>query len=319
MNEENQSLKKDFLIVGFSDFPHLQVPLFAAFLLIYLLTLMGNILIIATVYSNSHLHTPMYFFLTSLSFNDVCYISVIFPQMLAHFFQEGTHVSFTECIIQMYFFMVMVVVEFLLLSTMAYDRYVAICNPLHYMTIMNTSVCVQLALGTWVSSFLIPLAHTVLFSHLSFCTNHTINHFFCDLTALLKISCSSTQTIETLTYVMGPILALTSLFLIIVSYIHITSSIMKIKSKEGRKKTFSTCVSHLTVVILFYGSLFGTYVRPTSSYTMRDNKISSLSYIAVTPLCNPIIYSLKNTTFKNALKKTMNAGQSKCRTTHSLF
>ncbi|XP_078510159.1 olfactory receptor 1G1-like [Lissotriton helveticus] len=319
MKEDNQSSKKDFLIVGFSDFPHLQVPLFATFFLIYLLTLMGNFLIIATVYSNSHLHTPMYFFLTNLSFTDICYTSVIFPQMLAHFFQEGTHVSFTECLVQVYFFMVMVVVEYLLLSVMAYDRYVAICKPLHYMTIMNTSVCIQLALGTWISSFLIPLAHTVSFSHLSFCTTHTINHMFCDITALLKISCSNKHSIETLTYIVGPIVALTSFSLIIISYINITSSILKIKSKEGRQKTFSTCVSHLTVVVLFYASLFGTYVRPTSTYSMRDNKIASLSYIAVTPLCNPIIYSLKNTTFNNALRKTMNVGQSKCRTTRSLF
>ncbi|XP_078510151.1 olfactory receptor 1-like [Lissotriton helveticus] len=187
---------------------------------------------------------------------------------------------------------------------MALDRYVAICNPLHYMSIMNMTVCIRLAAGTWVLCFLITLPHTILISKLSYCDSHTINHFFCDVTALLKLSCSSTHTIETLTYILSAILTLMCFLLIIISYINIASSILKIKSKVGRHKAFSTCASHLTVVVLFFGSIFGTYVRPTSTYSV--NKISSLSYIGLTPLCNPIIYTLKNTDFKNALKKANN-------------
>ncbi|XP_078507319.1 olfactory receptor 1G1-like [Lissotriton helveticus] len=307
MKEENQTLLKDFLIVGFSDLPQLQVPLCAAFSVIYLLTLAGNLLIMATIYSNSHLHTPMYFFLTNLSFNDICYTSVIFPHMLANFFMDGTHISFIACLLQVYFFMFVVVVEYILLSVMALDRYVAICNPLRYMVIMNKAVCFRMAVGTWAVSFLVPLPHTVLLSQLSYCESHTINHFFCDITALMKISCSNTHSIETLTYIMGAIVALLCFNLIIISYVNIASSILKIKTKGGRHKAFSTCASHITVVVIFFGSLFGTYLRPTSTYLMRDTKISSLSYIALTPLCNPIIYSLKNTEFKNALRKTKNA------------
>ncbi|XP_078510150.1 olfactory receptor 1E16-like [Lissotriton helveticus] len=185
---------------------------------------------------------------------------------------------------------------------MACDRYVAICNPLRYTSVMSSCLCIRLALVTWVVSFLVPIPHTVLLSQLSFCESHTINHYFCDVTALMKISCSGTSTIEILNYVMAAIVALMSFNVIIISYINIISSILKIKSKGGRHKAFSTCLSHLTVVVLFYGSLFSTYVRPTAAYSV--NKISSLSYIAVTPLCNPIIYTLKNTEFKNALMKS---------------
>ncbi|XP_078507315.1 olfactory receptor 5V1-like [Lissotriton helveticus] len=306
MKEENLSSVEGFLIVGFSDLPQLQVPLFTAFCIIYLMTLAGNLLIMATIYSNSHLHTPMYFFLTNLSFLDISYTSVVFPQMLAHFFQKGRYISLTNCLLQAYFFMMMVSTEYLILSVMAYDRYVAICNPLHYMALMNNAVCIRLAAGSWVVSFMVPISHTVLVSELSFCGSHTINHFFCDLTALLKMSCSNTHIIETLTYIFGATLLMMSFLLIIISYVYITKSILKIKSRGGRNKAFHTCASHLTVVILFYGSLVSTYVRPTSTYSMKENKILSLSYIAVTPLCNPIIYTLKNTEFKSVLRRPRN-------------
>ncbi|XP_069505909.1 olfactory receptor 1L4-like [Ambystoma mexicanum] len=303
MGAENWSLAEGFLIVGFSDLPQLQVPLFAALLLVYLITLAGNLLITATIYCNLQLHTPMYFFLSILSFIDICHTSNIFPQMLAHFFQEGTRMSMTECLLQVYVLGGMLCTEVLLLTVMAYDRYVAICNPLRYLTIMNKEVCVQVAVGSWAVALMYPLPYILLTSKLSFCGSHTINHFFCDLSALMKLSCSSTQHIEVIIFVLSAILTMMSFILIITSYVNIVSCILKIKSKGGQHKAFWTCASHLTVVLLFYGSISSTYIRPTSTYSMKENKILSLSYIAVTPMCNPIIYSLKNAEVKKGLRK----------------
>ncbi|XP_069506139.1 olfactory receptor 5V1-like [Ambystoma mexicanum] len=306
MDRENQTSTNKFIIVGFSDFPQLKVPLFVAFLLIYLLTLVGNVFIMAIVYSNSKLHTPMYFFLTNLSCLDITYATIIFPKMLANFFMEVLQISLSECQVQIYFFIVVVGTEFLLLAVMAYDRYVAICNPLRYMVIINKSLCIQMAVGTWAVSLIVPIPHIIALSWLTFCDSRTMNHFFCDLTALMKLSCTSTQTVETLSYSMGVLVGLMPFGLTITSYIKIISAILKMKSTEGRRKAFSTCGSHLTVVILFYGTILSTYMRPTSTYSIQTNKLLSLSYIVVTPLCNPIIYSLKNTELKNTLRKKKN-------------
>ncbi|XP_069506045.1 olfactory receptor 5V1-like [Ambystoma mexicanum] len=305
MGGENLSSAEGFLIVGFSDLPQLQVPLFAALLLVYLMTLAGNLLIILTIYCNSHLHTPMYFFLSNVSFIDICHTSNIFPQMLAHFFQDGTHMSMTECLLQVYLFIGMLCTEILVLTVMAYDRYVAICNPFQYMTIMTKDVCMQLAVGSWAVALLIPVPYIILLSGLTFCGTRTINHYFCDFTALMKISCSSTLPIEVLIYVSGSMVTVMSFILIITSYINIISSILKIKSKGGQHKAFLTCTSHITVVLLFYGSSSSAYLRPTSAYSMKENKIVSFAYIAVTPLCNPIIYSLKNAEVKKGLSRCL--------------
>ncbi|XP_069506046.1 olfactory receptor 5V1-like [Ambystoma mexicanum] len=305
MGGENQSSAEGFLIVGFSDLPQLQVLLFVALLLIYLITLSGNFLIMATIYCNSHLHTPMYFFLSNLSFIDICHTSNIFPQMLAHFFQDGSHMSITECLMQVYLFICTLGTEVLVLTVMAYDRYVAICNPLRYMTIMNKEVCVQLAVGIWAFSLMFALLYILFISELIFCGSHTINHFFCDFAALMKLSCSSTHRIEVLTYVLSVIITLVSFTLIITSYINIASCILKIKSSGGRQKAFLTCASHLTVVVIFYGSAASSYIRPTSTYSMKENKMVSLSYIALTPMCNPLIYSLKNTEVIKGLRKLL--------------
>ncbi|XP_069505906.1 olfactory receptor 5V1-like [Ambystoma mexicanum] len=303
MGGENLSSAEGFLMVGFSDLPQLQVPLFAALLLVYLMTLAGNLLIMATIYCNSHLHTPMYFFLSNVSFLDICHTSNIFPQMLANFFKDGTRISFTECLLQVYLFVCMLCTEVLVLTVMAYDRYAAICNPLQYMTIMTKDVCMQLAVGCWAVALLVAVAYITLLSELTFCGSRTINHFFCDFTALMKISCSSIHPMEVIIYVSGSMIGVTSFILIIISYTNIVSCILKIKSKGGRHKTFLTCASHLTVILLFYGSTCSAYLRPTSAYSMKENKIVSFAYIAVTPLCNPLIYSLKNAEVKKGLRK----------------
>nr|AAK94499.1 olfactory receptor [Ambystoma tigrinum] len=302
----NQTITETFLIVGFSDFPQLQVPLFVTFLLVYLITLVGNILIMTLIYTSPRLHTPMYFFLTNLSFIDISYISLIFPQMLAHFFLEGAHVSLNECLLQVYFFVLLVTAEFLLLTAMAYDRYVAICNPLRYQTIMNKAVCVRLAAGSWVTGFMTPITHTVLMSRFSYCESHTINHFFCDFRNLIMLSCTSTYTIDIAAYILGSTFGLVPFALIIMSYVKILSAILRIQSTQGRQKAFSTCSSHLAVVILFYISICSTYMQPASAHSVKGSKILSLLYTAITPLCNPLIYSLKNTEIKNALKKKTN-------------
>ncbi|XP_069498896.1 olfactory receptor 2D2-like [Ambystoma mexicanum] len=304
MEAENLNSTTDILIVGFSDLPHLQAQLFSVFLMMYLLILSGNLLIGATVSCNSQLHTPMYFFVAMLSLIDITYTSVVLPAMLAHFFVKDLHVSLTQCLLQMNSFLAMAAAEFVLLTVMAYDRYVAICNPLHYSSIMSLAVCIWLAAGSWLIGLMIALPFTVAVSGFSYCGSHTINHFFCDMTALMKITCTSTHMIEVFIYAFGPSLILGSFILITISYVNIISSIVKINAKGGRWKAFSTCASHLTVVVVFYASIFTTYIRPKSA--MGDSKISSLTYIIISPLCNPIIYSLKNTDFKNALRKKHN-------------
>ncbi|XP_069058007.1 olfactory receptor 5V1-like [Pleurodeles waltl] len=285
MKGENQTSATEFIIVGFYDFPHLLVPLFLSFLLIYILVLLGNLLIMVIVYSNKQLHTPMFFFLTNLAFLDISYTTMIFPNMLAHFFLEVTHISLNGCLL-----MFMVSTEFFLLPVMAYDRYVAICNPLQYVTIMNDVVCLKLAAGCWLLSLIDPILHIVLTSRLSFCGSHTINHFFCDVVVVMTLSCSSTGDIEAASYVVGTLVGVAPFALTITSYINIISTILKIRSTEGRSKAFSTCASHLTVVILFYGVICSTYMRPSSTASVKYNKVLSLLYVALTPLCNPIIY-----------------------------
>ncbi|XP_069075018.1 olfactory receptor 6Y1-like [Pleurodeles waltl] len=197
----------------------------------------------------------------------------------------------------------MLCTEFILLTIMAYDRYVAICNPLRYAVIINRTLCIKLSIGIWVFGFLEPIPYTVLFAELSYCKTNHINHFYCDITALLDLSCTSTHNIENVTYFLGAVLVMTTLFLILISYINIISAILRIQTKEGRHKTFSTCASHLTMVILFYAAILIMYMRPATTYSMNQNKIFSLLYTALTPLLNPFIYSLKNRDFKNALTK----------------
>ncbi|XP_078510170.1 olfactory receptor 1G1-like [Lissotriton helveticus] len=303
MEDINQTYLGEFILVGFSDLSNLRVPIFAGCLFLYLLAVSGNLTVISVIYSESQLHTPMYFFLTNLSFVDISYTSVTIPKMLASFSLAKTQITLQECLLQVYFFMSMIAIEFLLLTIMSFDRYVAICNPLQYTMMMNRSVCLRMATGAWILGFLEPIFHTVLLSTFSFCKSHEINHFFCDIAALLKLSCTSTRTIETMTFILAVILVIFSWILIITSYIKIISAILKMQTTTQRQKAFSTCASHLTVVILFYGAIMFVYVRPVSMYSVSESKMFFLVYNGVAPLCNPIIYTLKNKEFKDALKR----------------
>nr|XP_033799940.1 olfactory receptor 1F1-like [Geotrypetes seraphini] len=303
MEKTNHSEVKEFIILGFFELPEMQFLLFLVFLIIYLMSLTGNLLIIITVCSNSHLHSPMFFFLINLSFLEICYVTVTVPKLLAVLIAENNTISFAQCMIQMYLFLVCTDVEINLLTTMAYDRYIAICKPLHYTIIMNKKVCFILAIFSWTISFLNPVSDVALISQSSFCRSNEINHFFCDVTALMTLSCSETSVIEDINYFGGSVLGLTPFILTIISYVYIISAVLKIQSAKGRQKVFSTCSSHLTVVLLFYGTSFGVYMRPKSVYSMDLNKLLNIVYITAIPLLNPLNYSLRNKELKGALWK----------------
>ncbi|KAE8589842.1 hypothetical protein XENTR_v10017765 [Xenopus tropicalis] len=297
---QNKSGAAGFHIVGFSDSPELQGPLFLFFLLIYLVTVWGNLLLISLISTDSHLQKPMYFFLCNLSCLDISYSSVTAPYLL-HIFSTGdNNISFTMCMVQLYFFGSFATMEYLLLTTMAYDRYVAICRPLFYPRVMNQRTCILLATAAWIGGFLSGTLVTILISALTFCASNIINHFFCDVTPLLKLSCDDTSTVETVVFLQGVFLLFSCFILTIISYIYIISSILKMTSTEGRHKTFSTCGSHLTALTLFYVLLACVYMKPASSYSLDEGKVLSVLYVNVIPMLNPIIYSLRNKDVKKA-------------------
>ncbi|KAF7237983.1 Olfactory receptor 5V1 [Varanus komodoensis] len=300
---ENQTNVAEFLLLGLSDDGTLQVFLFLVFLSIYLITLVGNVLIMLVIRADAQLHTPMYFFLTNLSFLDICYSSVTVPKLLENLLATKKTISLNGCIAQIFFFIFMVGTEIFLLSAMAYDRYAAICNPLRYSTIINQRLCIQMVLGAWISGFLDSLVNTLFLMGLHFCGPRNINHFSCELPLLLQLTCTSTFANEMVILTFSMILGFASLFLIVASYIGILSTILKITSAEARQKAFSTCASHLTVVLLFCGTAFIRYMRPASGYSDILDKLVSIQYSILTPMLNPIIYTLKNKEVKKALKK----------------
>uniref|UniRef100_A0A6I8Q2J4 Olfactory receptor n=1 Tax=Xenopus tropicalis TaxID=8364 RepID=A0A6I8Q2J4_XENTR len=280
--------------------PELQGPLFLFFLLIYLVTVWGNLLLILLISTDSHLQKPMYFFLCNLSCLDISYGSLTSPYLL-HIFSTGDNsISFTMCMVQLYFFGSFATMEYLLLTTMAYDRYVAICKPLFYPQVMNQRTCILLAAAAWIGGLLAGAPVSVLISALTFCASNIINHFFCDVTPLLKLSCDDTSTVETVVFLQGVFLLFSCFILTIISYIYIISAILKITSTEGRHKTFSTCGSHLTALTLFYVLLACVYMKPASSYSLDEGKVLSVLYVNVIPMLNPIIYSLRNKDVKKA-------------------
>ncbi|XP_037349701.1 olfactory receptor 1L1-like [Talpa occidentalis] len=303
MRWNNLTQPSEFILLGLSSRPEDQKPLFALFLTIYLVTLVGNVLIILAIYSDSRLQTLMYFFLSSLSFADICYTTVIIPKMLVNFLSEAKTILYGECLTQMYFFLAFGNVDSYLLGAMAIDRYVAICSPFHYITIMNHKFCVLLLIISFLVPFLHSLLHVYLMNQLDFCASkNIIRHFFCDVTPMLKLACSSTFVNEIVIKIEGVPVFMIPVTSIITSYLRILIAVLKIPSAAGKYKAFSTCGSHLTVVALFYGSVGYVYFQPLSSYTVRD-RIATLIYTILTPMLNPFIYSLRNKDIKQGLGK----------------
>ncbi|NWX68155.1 O1019 protein, partial [Alca torda] len=301
----NKTTVGEFILLGITDIWELQVILFVLFLLMGVASLVGNLGMIALIRLDSRLHTPMYFFLCHLSLVDLGNSSAVAPKMLVSFFEERKAISLPGCVVQMYFCGVCIITECYLLAAMAYDRYVAICNPLLYVATMSQKVCVQLAVGSYIIS---ATSQTVLVSSvfsLHFCGPNVINHFFCDIPPLLKLSCSSTTVNEHVLFTIATFIALSTLIFIVVSYGHILTAVLRIRSSEGRWKAFSTCASHLTSVSVFYGTMIFMYLRPTSSYSLDQDKVVSVFYTLVIPMLNPLIYSLRNTEVKDALKRLL--------------
>ncbi|XP_057634657.1 olfactory receptor 5A1-like [Chionomys nivalis] len=299
----NISMVTNFILLGFLEHPQLQVVLFVLFLGIYMVTMVGNLGLIFLIRMDSHLHSPMYFFLSNLSFVDVSYTSSIAPKMLCDFFREQKAISFVGCATQFFFFIGMGGTECCLLAAMAYDRYAAITNPLLYPSIMSPTTCVGMANTAYTGGLITGLVQTCSIFQLHFCGSRIINHFFCDLPPLMSLSCSSTFLSQVVNFLVVCTVGGASALVVLISYGYIIAAVMKIHSIHGRMKAFNTCASHLTTVILFYGSGLFSYLHSSAGYSQDKNKVVSMFYGAVIPMLNPIIYSLRNKEIKEALKK----------------
>ncbi|XP_008824552.1 olfactory receptor-like protein OLF4 [Nannospalax galili] len=296
-------------MLGFSEHPEQKPLLFGIFLSMYLVTLLGNLLIILAIGSDHHLHTPMYFFLANLSFIDTCFTCTIVPKVLTNIHTQNHTISHTGCLLQMYFFMALALLDDFLLAVMAYDRYVAICLPLHYATIMGPQRCLLLVATSWLCSNILAFSLTLQMARVSFCGSHSIPHFFCDLLPLLKLACSDTRTFQLMMFAEAALSGVVPLTCVLVSYGHIMHTILRIPSAGGKHKVFSTCGSHLTVITLFYGTVFLVYFQPSSSYSANTGIVASIVYTMVTPMLNPFIYSLRNKDMKGALWRLFYLGK----------
>ncbi|XP_055454310.1 olfactory receptor-like protein OLF3 [Psammomys obesus] len=305
MEQDNQTWVHEFILLGLSSDWDTQVSLFVLFLLMYLVTVLGNFLIILLIRLDSRLHTPMYFFLTNLSLVDVSYATSIVPQLLAHFLATHKAISFLSCAAQLLFSLGLGGIEFLLLPVMAYDRYVAVCDPLRYSVIMHAGLCTRLVITSWVSGSINSLVHTAITFRLPMCTNKYIDHISCEILAVVRLACVDTSSNEIAIMVSSIIFLMTPFFLVLLSYIQIISTILKIQSTEGRRKAFHTCASHLTVVTLCYGTTISTYIQPHSSPSILREKLISLFYAVLMPMLNPMIYSLRNKEVKGAWQKLL--------------
>ncbi|XP_054849878.1 olfactory receptor 5V1-like [Eublepharis macularius] len=300
MEAQNQSGLTEFIILGFRNLQKEHFFLFSGFLITYGFTVVWNTLIIILAMVDQKLRTPMYFFLGNLSFLDICYTTTTIPQMLAHLLSWKSSISYMGCALQLYFFFSFVGIECLLLAVMAFDRYVAICKPLRYSLIVSRNTCLQLVIVCWAGGFLNSAVHTVFAFRLPFCGDNHIDAFYCDIPPLLKLSCGDITLNQMLLLFIGLFIAWTPMFCIILSYVYIVSTVLKIRSSQGRQKAFSTCSSHLTVVLLYYGSCIFTYLRPIPTESSVNTKLIPLMYSILTPLLNPIIYTLRNKDVKKA-------------------
>ena len=301
--EGNLSKLMEFVLLDFADVPHLQGFLFGLFSLIYIIILMGNGIIFLITKLDSGLQTPMYFFLGNFSLLEICYVSVTLPRMLTSLWTQRRKISLVACATQMCFILILGATECFLLAVMAYDRYVAICSPLHYPLVMNYKVCIQLVAGSWISGIPVQIGQTGQIFSLPFCGSNLINHFFCDVPPILKLACGDTFLNEMLVFTVAVLFVLVPFLLILVSYGKIISTILKLPSATSRGKAFSTCSSHLMVAALFFGSGLVTYLRPKTQGSAGTDKVLSLFYTIVTPVFNPMIYSLRNKDVMMALRK----------------
>ncbi|XP_063803447.1 olfactory receptor 6N2-like [Pseudophryne corroboree] len=302
----NHSLVNQFIIIGFPDFYGAQGILFGLLSIIYIFTLSGNVTIITLICTHHQLHVPLYLFVAILSFLEIWYTAVTIPKMLTNLLNEKL-ISYIGCMLQIYFFHCLGAAETFLLTAMAFDRYMAICNPLRYPSIMTIPCCFQMAACCWVIGFFGPLTQIILLSRLSFCGPNKVEHIFCDFIPLMKLACSDSSLNVTVNFTINSFLLFLAFTCIILSYIKIISAVLKIKTTEGRKKAFSTCVAHLTVVFLFFVSVSFMYVRLTKQSSINYDRMMAVIYSVLTPMCNPIIYSLRNREIREILRKKMNA------------
>ncbi|XP_072494358.1 olfactory receptor 5B2-like [Notamacropus eugenii] len=300
---ENRTRVKEFILLGLTDAPELQVPFFILFTLIYFITMVGNLGMVALISWDSHLHTPMYFFLSNLSLVDFAYSSVITPKVMSGFLTGNKVISYNGCATQIFFCVAFANMENYLLVAMAYDRQEAVYRPLHYTTIMTSNVCVALAIASYVCGFLDSTIHTFFTFSLSFCSSNVVHHFFCDIPVLLFLSCSDTHTTQWVVFLLGGFTAFCSILVILKSYLFIFISILRIHSAKGRQKAFSTCASHLSIVCLLYGTVSFVYFKPSSIHSMDTDKVMSVLYTMVIPMLNPVVYSLRKKDVKSALRK----------------
>nr|XP_033817802.1 olfactory receptor 1361-like [Geotrypetes seraphini] len=305
MEGGNETDMTEFILLGFSDLQQHRALLFILFLTLYIVTLSGNIAMVTVISADAHLHRPMYFFLGNLSLVDLLFTSTTVPTMLNNFLSETKAISFSSCLLQMYFVILFGTAESFLLAVMAYDRYVAICDPMHYAIVMTRRFCLQLVMTSWIAASLHSLLHALLTFKLSFCKSNTIHNFFCELAKLLKLSCSDTSTNELVIFIEGSFVVIQPFILIAVSYLRIASAILKMPSTHGKSKVFSTCSSHLAVVALFYGTVISLYFRPSASSSLEKDRAASVMYSIVAPLLNPFIYSLRNNEVKGALRRAV--------------
>ena len=305
MEQKNGSSFTGFILLGFSDRPQLELVLFVVLLIFYIFTLLGNTTIIALSYLDPHLHTPMYFFLSNLSFLDMCYTTSIVPQLLFNLSRADKSISFGGCVVQMFISLTLGGTECILLGVMAIDRYAAVCRPLHYRVIMHPRLCALMASASWITGFANSLLQTALVFLLPRCGRNKLAHFFCEIPPFLKLACVDTTMNVYATFFASVIMLLTPVSLIMFSYGQIIRAVLRIKSTGGQRKAFGTCGSHLTVVSLFFGTAIYVYYQPSSSDSQDQNKFMSLFYTVIIPMTNPLIYTLRNRDVKGAMKKVL--------------